>query len=292
MGSPGVSIRVLREPWEFQEAVEVQKRAWEMRDYREAAPAHLLRALADNGGLVLGAFLGDRMVGVSYGWPVRAEYFYSHATGVDSSVKYRGIGRMLKLEQRRLVIELYGLGLAKWTFDPLQGLNSRFNLLRLGAISREYLVDYYGEIRDSINVGLGSDRVKAEWHLLSARVEQRIRGEIAPDSVAWERLSSMGASTAIEYSGDPPRPVRVRLEGRPGVVLVPFPQSISRVRDLAGPGVAAEWRRATRAVYSRLVGEGYILVDSLRRMGMSYNVLWRESLETVLSGAEPWRRPG
>ena len=292
LGGPRLRIRPLGEPWEFQEAVEVQRRAWEMADYREAAPAHLLRALADNGGLVLGAFLDGRMVGVSYGWPVRSEYFYSHATGVDSSVKYRGIGRALKLEQRRLVIELYGLGLAKWTFDPLQGLNSRFNLLKLGAISREYYVDYYGEIRDSINAGLGSDRVKAEWHLLSARVEERVRGRVAPDSVAWERLRGMGAEPAIEFAGDPPRPLGARLGSPPDIVLVPFPQSISSVRDRSGPGVAAEWRRATREVYSRLIREGYILVDSLRRGDMSYNVLWRESLETVLSGVEPWRRPG
>ncbi|MCE4602622.1 MAG: hypothetical protein F7B18_05505, partial [Desulfurococcales archaeon] len=64
-----ISVRRLSRPEEFMEAVEVQKKAWRMDDYKEVAPAHLLRGLADNGGLVLGAFVEDRMVGVSYGWP-------------------------------------------------------------------------------------------------------------------------------------------------------------------------------------------------------------------------------
>ena len=160
-----VVVRRLEAPEEFQEAVEVQRSAWRMDDYREAAPAHLLRALAANGGLVLGAFDGEAgfMLGVSYGWPVLSSgglYFYSHATGVREDAKYRGVGFALKAAQRREVLAL-GLRLAKWTFDPLQPLNSRFNLSKLGVIVREYYINYYGEIRDNINRGLPSDR--ARW---------------------------------------------------------------------------------------------------------------------------------
>jgi len=133
----GLEIRKLRDPQEYIEAVEVQKKAWNMEDYREAAPAHLLRGLADNGGLVLGAFLEGRLVGISYGWPA-SYYFYSHATGVIESTKYKGVGYKLKLSQREWILKDYGFSLAKWTFDPLQSLNSRFNLGKLGVIVKEY----------------------------------------------------------------------------------------------------------------------------------------------------------
>ncbi len=286
-------IRELSEPWEFQEAVEVQASAWNMRDYREAAPAHLLRALADNGGLVLGAFIGGKMAGVSYGWPVDGEYFYSHATGVRRDVKYRGVGYALKLEQRRRVIERYDLTLAKWTFDPLQSLNSRFNLFKLGVIARVYLINYYGEIRDEINRGLGSDRVKGEWHLDSGRVRARIEGSVVGDNLALERLQRMGAQTVLEVRGAPPRPGEPVLDPTSDVTLLPIPKAVSELREV-NPELPRLWREATRRVYSRLIGElGYVLVDSVKgeKENIYYNVLWRAPLKTILEGVEPWRIP-
>ncbi len=289
MGDHAITVRELEEPEEFQEAVEVQREAWRMDDYREAAPAHLLRALADNGGLVLGAFAGSRMLGVSYGWP-SGYYFYSHATGVRESSKYRGVGRLIKLEQRRRVIEKYGLSLAKWTFDPLQSLNSRFNLSRLGVIAREYYVDYYGEIRDNVNRGLGSDRVKVEWWLTSIRVEQRARRKCPVRRGVIEALGAVEAYDVV--GGDPLRPGRRAREEdllSQDVVLVPLPRDISSIRD-RDPGVAREWRLATRWAYTLLLGSGYILVDNIDGgPGYTYNVLWRASLNKVLAGWEPWR---
>jgi len=289
MSGDPVRVRELREPWEFQEAVEVQREAWRMNDYREAAPAHLLRALADNGGLVLGAFAGDRMVGVSYGWPA-GYYFYSHATGVRESSKYRGVGFQLKQAQRARVIERYGVSLAKWTFDPLQSLNSRFNLARLGVIAREYYVDYYGEIRDNVNRGLGSDRVKVEWWLTSPRVEERARRRCPPDP---RRLEELGAVAAYGVEpGDPPRPGARRSEEEllsAEIVLVPLPRDISAARD-ADPGVARQWREASRWAYKLLIASGYILVDNVDGgIGYTLNILWRAPLNRVLSGWEPWR---
>ncbi len=287
----GLVIRELREPGEFQEAVEVQRAAWRMTDYREAAPAHLLRALADNGGLVLGAFLDGEMVGVSYGWPA-GYYFYSHATGVREGVKYRGVGLRLKLAQREKVVERYGFSLAKWTFDPLQSLNSRFNLAKLGVVVREYLVDYYGEIRDSINRGLGTDRVKAEWWLTSPRVEARISNPRPPCPDLLRGLEPVIAFEVV--SGDAGAPVpgeRAREEDllSSEVVLVPTPRDPGRVRD-ASPGAAREWRMATRSVYSLLIPRGYLLVDNIAGGdGYTLNVLWRTSLQRVLAGPEPWR---
>ncbi|MCE4612403.1 MAG: hypothetical protein F7C07_01030 [Desulfurococcales archaeon] len=282
-----IVVKILERPEEFEEAVEVQKRAWGMDDYRDAAPAHLLRALSANGGLVLGAFVGDRMVGVSYGWVVSTgsdSFFYSHATGVSEGEKYRGVGFRLKLAQREWALSR-GLRLAKWTFDPLQSLNSYFNLAKLGVIAREYYVNYYGEMRDSINVGLGSDRVKAEWYLDSRRVEERLAsGRKAPSA---EELEDMGAHVALRPGGGL-HPSEPAIDPGAGVVLVGLPGSVSRVRE-ESLEAAVRWRIATRKVYEFYMSRGYLLVDNVvGEDGYRYNVLWRASLDEVLSGSNPW----
>jgi len=291
LGSGGVEVRVLRDPRELEEAVEVHASAWGSRDYREVAPAHLLRGLVDNGGIVLGAFVGGRMAGASYGWfvhPGEGEpYFYSHATGVAEEFKYRGVGFALKLKQREEVLRR-GVRLIKWTWDPLQSLNSRFNLAKLGAVFREYHVNYYGEMTDEINRGLGSDRVKAEWWIASRLVELRVSGRL-PSPTA-ERLLDLGAWTALPHPEGSPAPQEPRsLEPRGDVALVAIPRSVGEVRERHGLEAAVAWRRATRAALKALVGEGFIGVDYARdSRGRPYLVLVRAPLEAVLDARLPW----
>ncbi len=266
-----VVVRRLVRPGEFEEAVEVQRRAWRMEDYKEAAPAHLLRGLADNGGLVLGAFIGDRMAGVSYGWPA-GTYFYSHATGVVEEYKYRGVGFKLKTVQRREILGM-GFDLAKWTFDPLQSLNSRFNLNKLGAIAREYHINYYGEITDPINKGLGSDRVKAEWYLTSNRVLRAITSGL-------EARLDGSYCIALESSGSTPG--EVKLDCRTATVLVEIPRSIDRIK-LERPEYAIRWREATRKAYDKYINnDNYILVFNTKIGDKYYNILVYKELEEVL----------
>ncbi len=231
------------------------------------------------------------MVGASYGWfvhPERGEpYFYSHATGVAEGFKYRGVGFALKLRQREEVLRR-GVRLIKWTWDPLQSLNSRFNLAKLGAIFREYHVNYYGEMTDEINRGLGSDRVKAEWWLDSRLVELRIKGLLR--SPGYEELVGIGAWTALGHPEGSPAPREPgSLEPRGDVALVAIPRSIGEVRERHGLEAAVAWRRATRAALKALVGEGFIGVDYARdRRGRPYLVLVKAPLERVLEARLPW----
>ncbi len=273
-----IEIRRLSRPEEFVEAVEVQARAWRMNDYREAAPAHVLRGLADNGGLVLGAFHEGRMIGVSYGWPNSSGgYFYSHATGVVEGAKYRGVGFLLKARQRSEVLAM-GFIIAKWTFDPLQALNSRFNLVKLGAIARRYYVNYYGEITDPINRGLGSDRVKAEWFLSSARVEKALEHVI--QGIGAPRVREPDC-LMVEYVDGLPR-LYIDCDGR--LIGVEIPSSIARVREEHGLDAARAWREATRRAYLDLIEHrGYILAWSIKREESAVNLLVKASLEEVLA---------
>ena len=98
--------------------------------------------LVRNGGLVLGAFDGDQMVGFNVGFlgtdqespnrPAMARLkFNSHAMGVRPDYQDAGIGYRLKLMQREYAIE-NGVRLITWTYDPLQSRNANLNIRRLG----------------------------------------------------------------------------------------------------------------------------------------------------------------
>ncbi|MCI4460357.1 MAG: hypothetical protein JHC13_05625 [Acidilobus sp.] len=284
-------IERLTRPEDLRQAVQVQLSAWGMDPSScEAVPAHMLKALVENGGLVLGAFEGDRLIGFSAGWFVLAPegpYFYSHMTGVVEGSKYRGVGFELKMAQRREVLAS-GVRLIKWTFDPLQSLNANFNLNRLGAVFRKYVKGYYGEIRDSINAGLEADRAIAEWHLDSRNVTLKTSGRFEVPSA--EELMRLGAHVALRPEGPrgSERPSELDLSKTPDIVLVGLPYAISSIVK-ASRQLASEWRARTRAAYEAYLGRGYTATDfTWDAEGHGYVVLLRLPLNDLLEGVRPW----
>jgi len=97
-------------------------------------------------------------------------YLHSHMLAVRVSHRNRGLGAQLKREQRREALSR-GISHMEWTFDPLQITNAFLNIHRLGAISRDYRVDFYGVSSSRLQGGLPTDRLLAEWELDSPRVE-------------------------------------------------------------------------------------------------------------------------
>src|SRR5262249_947511 len=97
----------------------------------------------------------------------------SHIACVTQAYRDKNVGFELKAAQRSKVLE-QGIDLITWTYDPLQSLNARFNLRKLGATCNTYLPNLYFNMNDSINRGLPSDRFQVDWHIKSARVEARL----------------------------------------------------------------------------------------------------------------------
>jgi predicted GNAT superfamily acetyltransferase len=169
--SQGIIVRKSESLKEFQRCVDLQREIWGEADL-EFEPATMFVVAAHAGGQVLGAFDGDRLVGYTLavvGLQEGRPYLHSHRTGVHGEYRNRGVGRMLKLFQRDDALRR-GIRLVQWTFDPLEVRNAHFNLSRLGAICRKYLLNVYGVTTSPLHRGLPTDRLVAEWHLDSARV--------------------------------------------------------------------------------------------------------------------------
>jgi predicted GNAT superfamily acetyltransferase len=192
--SEPVVIRSCHTLAEFQACVALQRQVWE-EEPLEVEPATMFVVAAHTGGQVIGAFAGEALVGfvlavagVRDGQP----YLHSHMAAVDGAYRGHGIGRKLKLFQREEALQ-HGINLIEWTFDPLEVRNGHFNLNRLGAVCRKFLVNLYGVTTSPLHRGLRTDRLLAEWHLNDPRV-------IAAASEESVDAVSVGETTTVEIS--------------------------------------------------------------------------------------------
>ena len=62
--SEGIEIRALKGIDEFVKAEDVERDVWQMEVDTPIVPSSMLSPISKNGGVVMGAFDGDRMVGV------------------------------------------------------------------------------------------------------------------------------------------------------------------------------------------------------------------------------------
>jgi predicted GNAT superfamily acetyltransferase len=159
-------IRPLTTFDQFEKCVELQREAFGSAE-RDLQPARLYRVQSLIGGLVLGAFDGDRLVGFNNCMPGIRDgkpYWHSHMLAVATEYRDAGIGSQLKLEQRAAALER-GITLIQWTFDPLQAKNAYLNIEKLGVIVRRYEVEIYGA-----STSVQTDRLIAEWWLDKPRL--------------------------------------------------------------------------------------------------------------------------
>jgi predicted GNAT superfamily acetyltransferase len=172
---------------ELEACVDLQVETWGY-DENDIIPRKTFLLAQKIGGQVLGAFESDLMpdqtfdaknslVGFAMSLPgvktcdgePRA-YLHSHMLAVRESHRNRGLGAQLKWEQRGEALSR-GIRHMEWTFDPLQIKNAFLNIHRLGAVAREYRVNFYGVSSSRLQGGLPTDRLLAEWELDSPRVE-------------------------------------------------------------------------------------------------------------------------
>jgi predicted GNAT superfamily acetyltransferase len=190
-------IRPITEIRELHDCVALQREAWGLADI-EVIPVRMLITQNRVGGLVLGAFENEQLIGFLNAMPGIREgipYWYSQMLAVKKDRRDRGIGAALKVEQRIQALSR-GIQLIEWTFDPLEAKNAYINIVKLGVIARRYYVNLYGATESVTQQGLESDRLIAEWWLDKPRfhVEGDVRRVYIPaDIQALKQQSTMSA---------------------------------------------------------------------------------------------------
>ncbi len=198
-----IVVRELVEHAELVTAVQLQKEIWGFSDL-DLLPVRLFVVATKIGGQVLGAFDGNRMVGLLISIPGvkpggRA-FLHSQMMGVVAEYRNAGAGRMMKLQQRELALAL-GVNLIEWTFDPLELKNAFFNIERLGAVVKRYVLNQYGTTSSQLHTGLPTDRCVAEWHLDQTKtpVEIVARIEVPNEGARTREVQTRVSQAFLEH---------------------------------------------------------------------------------------------
>lgn len=260
--APAVTVRPVASVAEYRACQELQRRAWGITEDGYVVPVATMISVQHAGGLVLGAFIpdrsdgGERLAGFAFAYlgRVRGRWaLYSQLAAVDESLRDLGLGGRLKQAQREWARE-QGLALVAWSFDPLQAGNANFNLHKLGAICREYQVNFFGERSDALNAGLESDRLLAEWP-----VNDPPRAWPGGEAAPLDLVQRTPAPACIwdEAVANAARPLRIEI-----------PSDIAALRAGDLP-LAAAWQRAVRAAFLQAFAAGYVAMDVQREDGAS-----------------------
>ena len=201
-GAGEIRIEALTGMDQFDRCVDLQNAVWAY-DISAMMTQKVFLLASNIGGQVLGAFDGETLVGYAMSLPgVRNghAYLHSHHLAVLPNWQNAGVGRRLKLAQRDEALSR-GIELMEWTFDPLEIKNSHLNFARLGAISRRYRRNLYGDSASPLHGGLPTDRIYAEWWLKSDRVSRVLAGE-APVIEAREHVDVPAEISAWKAAED------------------------------------------------------------------------------------------
>lgn len=249
----------IRDLFAFEEFLQVQNLHRTIWGLREGIYPPVLNTAAHNGGVVLGAFDGDTLIGFSFAFLGRHSdgtlKLCSQTTGLLPAYRGMGIGERLKWAQYDRAVAA-DLRLITWTTDPLEAPNAILNLRKLGTLSRTYYVNLYGEHFSALGEGLPSDRLLIEWWLDRGHVIRLRRGDATMPLALTGPVANPTSGTGLS------RQITVlELELDAPTLLIEIPSDIQAMRKANLP-LARDWRIQTRACFQTYLERGYIAQDA------------------------------
>jgi predicted GNAT superfamily acetyltransferase len=253
-----IRIRNIQTMEDFEKVLQLELKVWG----GDPVPVHQTLTVAKNGGIVLGAFAKEELIGFLYSFPGFKNneiYLCSHTMGIHKDYRNRGIGARLKLKQAEEALEL-GYKLIRWTFDPLQSRNGYLNIAKLGAICSEYIENCYGEMKDDLNKNMPSDRFNVEWLLDHPYLQKRkalladVKVEPAGIVLGWKEREDGFPEAAAKNQPHPDS----------SYLFVPVPVNFEQLKE-SDAELALDWRLKTRTVFQSLFADDWAVVHVVRK---------------------------
>jgi predicted GNAT superfamily acetyltransferase len=215
MAQDPIDIRVLTDLEDYREAAGLQQVIWGFSEL-DSVPPRLFIVNKHVGGISLGAFDGERMIGFSFAMAGRrksgATFLHSNMTGLLPEYQNQGLGRAMKLRQRDEALA-YGYTMIEWTFDPLEIRNAYFNVEKLGAVIRSYRPNCYGITSSKLHGSIPTDRLVAEWEIDTDRARYAIEHGRSPETEVVREIA-IPAEAARSRTTNPDRTLAIQTEVR------------------------------------------------------------------------------
>ena len=227
----------------------------------EPIPVHQTSTVAKNGGIILGGYVDNCLVGILYSFPGMKKgsiYLCSHILGFLPEYRGKGYGELMKEKQREIALQ-QGYDLITWTFDPLESANANLNIGKLKGVCRQYIENYYGDSDDILSVGLPTDRFLVERYIDSEHVKTSRSFKQVEAKRIFEISRTEGGYPVVTGFC---QKVLENLETE-GAVAVTMPTTFQQMKkdDFS---LAKEWRFKTREMFNRLFSHSFVVVDTVR----------------------------
>ncbi|MEH7334624.1 GNAT family N-acetyltransferase [Neobacillus drentensis] len=224
----------------------------------ESTPIHQTLTAIKNGGIMLGAFIDEKIIGFQFSFPGfngEKVYLCSHILGIHPEYRKLGIGEKLKRLQKEEALKK-GYDLITWTYDPLETVNGNLNLHKLGARCNKYVENCYGEMQDELNEGMPSDRFTVEWWIKEEAVEKPNQYEFDNDSLVIK---------VVNDSKGYPVPLELDLikNSESGFLFVPVPSDMQTLKKYSSE-LALSWRMSTGQVFTHYFQNGWTAIDLVK----------------------------
>lgn len=273
-----ITFRNLTTPEELEQLVPLEAAVW---SEDSAIPHHMTLTIAKFGGLFIGAYDNEDMIGFLYSFPgfTNGEsHLCSHMMGFLPAYRKQGLGVKMKWLQQEEALRR-GHTKITWTYDPLETVNGFLNLVKLGGVVRSYYPNCYGPLDDDFNRGLPTDRFLVDWYIDSKRVDGYRTGETAvPMTEGAPHILHFAMKEGV------PSPEQMDLDRQEPVLLLPVPAHFQAVKR-ADMGIAAAWRDKTRSLFQSYFARGYTVTHLIRSEDVVYYVLENQPLSELLGQA-------
>ncbi len=237
----------------------LQEAVWKFNK-NDIIPPRFMLILCKHGGFAMGAFDDEMMIGFVFGVP--AIHYgrpsqHSHMLAVLPEYHNQNVGFNLKKAQREDALSR-NIDLITWAFDPLQSKNAHLNINKLGVIACSYDINLYGESSSSkLHSGLGTDRLLAEWWLVSDRVKSIIEG-YTEDSMNTPSANGLKINKTERDAQGLLIPVKPDLTLTNEVLLLEIPDNVDEMKD-SNIEVARKWRILIQKTFLHYFDAGYYI---------------------------------
>ncbi|MEE9259620.1 MAG: hypothetical protein V3U40_00730 [Candidatus Scalindua sediminis] len=254
-----ITYKQLKTLEELKSCEKVQLAVWGF-DLLDTIPARFMLVVHKHGGFAMGAFDGDLMIGFVFG--VAAIHYgrpsqHSHMMAVLPEYRDQRIGFNLKKAQREDALSR-NIDLITWAFDPLQSRNAYLNLNKLGVIACSYDINLYGEESSSeLHSGLGTDRLLAEWWLVSNKVKSIMDGD-TQGVMEKQPVEGMNINKTRRNEQGLRLPVESDLTLTNDVLLLEIPDDIEEIKKL-NIQVGHQWREHVQKALIHYFTTGYYI---------------------------------